>query len=167
MTSHPDRVTWALSPAACLLVLVLSGCDGDSAPAAVPASSVSVPSGTTSVRLPPLPDPETASERPAPSTLRTSTGAPAAGDYCGTVTAASGLTLRVMLGEGALDCTEAKRVVAAFHRAIEGEQSAESDEPVSATVDGWHCVSGPPSAQGGTSCSIGQKNVLGAVVTEE
>lgn len=61
----------------------------------------------------------------------------------------------------------AERVIAAFHAEIAGQQPAGSRHPVKATVDGWKCVSGPPSSQGGTSCSKGDTDVLAAVITDE
>lgn len=68
---------------------------------------------------------------------------------------------------GDAGCELAERVVAAFHAEIEGKQPAGSRHPVKATVDGWACVSGPPSSQGGTSCSKGDTDVLAAVITDE
>lgn len=170
MRAHAYRAT--LIGCACLLPL--GGCVAQDPPAqaVVSATPTSARGAESSVRLPPLPEQDpTATVTAAPSPRATPAPAPAPAREnsatCGTVTSASGLTLRVKLGEGATDCGLAERVVRAFHRAIAGQQPAESDEPVGAIVDGWKCVSGPPSAQGGTSCSKGAVNVLGAVVSEE
>jgi hypothetical protein len=87
---------------------------------------------------------------------------------CGTVTAASGLTLQVIGNESSsVECTEAKRIISAFHQAITGRQSADSTEPASATVDGWLCVSGAPAAQGGTTCSKNNQMIFAAVMPVE
>lgn len=165
-----SRTIWnsAASITACALLLI-AGCGGQPAGSTAGPADSSTPATTTesrtSAKLPPLPDqdaPQTKQSRPASTTVRA-----VSSRYCGTVRAASGLTLHVKLGEGALACTEAERVVSAFHRAIKGKQPAGSDRPVAATVDGWDCVSGPPSSEGGTSCTKGGRNVLAAVVTEE
>ncbi|MGH3449163.1 MAG: hypothetical protein ACRDQW_00235 [Haloechinothrix sp.] len=126
---------------------------------------------STSGDLPPLPDPATprSTSRTAPTTTAPTSTAPtsASSGTCGTVTAASGMTLRVLLGSGVTDCALAERVVAAFHHAIAGKQPAGSARPAGADVDGWHCVSGPPAAQGGTDCSQNGRNVQAAVVGAE
>ncbi len=84
------------------------------------------------------------------------------------MTAASGLTLQILGGQDAsVGCDEAKRVVAQFHEKIAGRQSADSNEPISDTVDDWLCVSGPPAQQGGTTCSNQDKTVLAAVIPVE
>ncbi|OZM72521.1 hypothetical protein CFN78_15630 [Amycolatopsis antarctica] len=84
------------------------------------------------------------------------------------MTAASGLTLQVLGGDtGSAPCEEATRVVRQFHERIAGRQAAGSDEPATGSVEGWDCVSGPPSAQGGTSCGKGTLTVLAAVVPAE
>lgn len=84
---------------------------------------------------------------------------------CGAVTAASGARLQVILGDGVTDCPMAMRLVRAFHRKI--DQPSGSRHPAKATVYGWECVSGPPSSQGGTTCSLGARTVLAAVETGE
>lgn len=87
---------------------------------------------------------------------------------CGTVAAASGLTLEVLgAEESGVPCEQARPVVERFHRLIAGKQSANSAEPVSETFDGWLCVSGPPAAQGGTTCGKAEQTVLAAVVPPE
>jgi hypothetical protein len=91
-----------------------------------------------------------------------------AGGSCGTVTAASGQTLQVLDSTaGGVDCAQARRVVGDFHQKIAGRQAAQSNEPVSDTVDGWLCVSGPPAAQGGTTCSKQEQTVFAAIVPAE
>lgn len=92
---------------------------------------------------------------------------PTVAGRCGTVTAASGLTLRVLLGTGVTDCALGERVVAAFHAEIAGKQPAGSTRPAAAEVDGWHCVSGPPASGGGTDCESDGRNVQAAVEARE
>lgn len=83
---------------------------------------------------------------------------------CGTVKAASGKTLQVQRPDGGQPgCDEANRVVTEFHRRIAGQQPAGSDQPMGMQVDGWQCVSGPPTAQGGTTCTKqGSELTIGA-----
>lgn len=108
------------------------------------------------------------SESSATSPPRTDTTRARADDgRCGTVTAASGLTLRVLLGTGVTDCALGERVVAAFHAEIAGKQPAGSTRPAAAEVDGWHCVSGPPASGGGTDCESDGRNVQAAVEERE
>ncbi|AIJ23088.1 hypothetical protein [Amycolatopsis methanolica] len=103
---------------------------------------------------------------PAPSTSATTTEARAYG--CGTVPAASGLTLQVMeTTTSTLSCGQATDLVTRFQRAIAGRQPAGSGRPVSETVDGWLCVSGPPASQGGTTCSRGDDTVFARVTEAE
>ncbi|TVT42296.1 hypothetical protein FNH05_22610 [Amycolatopsis rhizosphaerae] len=93
---------------------------------------------------------------------------PPADGSCGSVTAASGLTLSVLDGTAAgIGCAQAHQLVAKFQAGIAGQQPAGSGRPVSATVDGWLCVSGPPSSQGGTTCSLDDKTVYARVVAAE
>jgi hypothetical protein len=66
-----------------------------------------------------------------------------------------------------IGCPEAERVVTEFHQKIAGRQARDSQQPVGDTVDGWACVSGPPAAQGGTTCSKGGQDILAAVVPAE
>ncbi|MGI6869649.1 hypothetical protein [Amycolatopsis sp. 3B14] len=102
----------------------------------------------------------------APSTSAGTTGARA--DGCGTVPAASGLTLQVMdTTTSTLSCGQATDLVTRFQRAIAGRQPAGSGRPVSETVDGWLCVSGPPASQGGTTCSRGEDTVFARVTEAE
>ncbi|KAA9151357.1 hypothetical protein FPZ12_039165 [Amycolatopsis acidicola] len=82
--------------------------------------------------------------------------------------AASGLTLRVEDSSTAgMDCAQATDLVARFQRQLTGKQGPDSRDPVSATVDGWLCVSGPPSAQGGTTCSKQDLTVFAGVAAGE
>jgi hypothetical protein len=75
--------------------------------------------------------------------------------------------LQVMVEDGQTSCAEAVRLVRTFHQQIRGKQPAGSDKPVRAAVDGWTCVSGPPSSQGGTLCMRGSDTVSAAVVDAE
>ncbi|MDT7729386.1 MAG: hypothetical protein QOI21_5962 [Actinomycetota bacterium] len=87
---------------------------------------------------------------------------------CGTVTAASGLLLQLLGGEGGgVDCATGRRIVEEFHQKIAGKQPADSNEPVSDSVEGWQCVSGAPTAQGGTACSKEDKSIFAGVVPSE
>ncbi|WP_344864385.1 hypothetical protein [Amycolatopsis ultiminotia] len=84
------------------------------------------------------------------------------------MTAASGLTLYVYDSQtGGVSCGEALTVVKHFHAAIAGRQGSGSNDAVNETVDGWLCTSGPPAAQGGTTCSKGEQTVFAAVVPAE
>ncbi|WP_245191803.1 hypothetical protein [Amycolatopsis azurea] len=155
--------------AVCAIAGTLAACSGEDPPPPVTLMSASPPpslSVITSASLPPLPS-QTA---PSPSTAPKPTTPPKPAEpvqgSCGTVTAASGLTLQVLNGPG-VSCADATGIVGSFHKRIAGRQSAGSDEPVSETVDGWLCVSGAPAAQGGTSCSKGEQNVFAAVVPVE
>lgn len=140
--------------------LLAAGCSGSDHPprAAAPSSVTSAPATTMEkpAELPPVPE-EAEPAKPRPQEP----------EGCGTVSAAGGAQLQVILGDGATGCAEAERVVRAFHRKIAGQQPAGSRSPAKATVDGWECVSGPPSSQGGTSCSRGAETVSAAVVTAE
>lgn len=166
--SPRDTRTRAIHTSVAVLLCagLVAGCSSEPG-AEVTAATSSAPSvSRTAVKLPPLP--EDATTKPAPAAPKTTpAGTKSPDGPCGTVTAASGLTLLVELGEGATDCTEAERIVADFHAKIAGQQSADSRRPVAASVDGWDCVSGPPSSQGGTSCTKGSQNVLAGVVAEE
>ncbi|MFJ8913716.1 hypothetical protein [Amycolatopsis sp. NPDC102389] len=116
--------------------------------------------------VPPIPSQTAPSPSAAPAPAPEPKPAEPVQGSCGTVTAASGLTLQVLNGPG-VSCADATGIVGSFHKRIAGRQSAGSDEPVSETVDGWLCVSGAPAAQGGTSCSKGEQNVFAAVVPVE
>ncbi|WP_246257355.1 hypothetical protein [Amycolatopsis anabasis] len=156
-----------LVTAACLCALVLGGCSDDAPPAAQPAPPPGPTAVATSSAAPSTTPAPPSSAPPAPPKSTGKENVPTDGS-CGTVTAASGQTLQVLDSHaGGVDCAQAKRVVAAFHQKIAGRQSAQSNEPVSDTVDGWLCVSGPPAAQGGTTCSMQDKSVLAAVVPVE
>ncbi|HKN53325.1 MAG TPA: hypothetical protein VJX66_12530, partial [Amycolatopsis sp.] len=87
---------------------------------------------------------------------------------CGTVTAASGLTLYVFDSQSVgVDCAAATRLVTEFQRKIAGRQGAGSNDAVNDTVEGWLCTSGPPASQGGTTCTKGEQTVFAAVVPSE
>lgn len=152
------------------LALLLAACSADPQPAADSPRSVASPTPTSQRphELPPVPgdDGPPPSSRPAepPRTTADENGFTRS---CGIVRAASGARLQVILGEGVTDCPMAVRLVRAFHRAIAGEQPSGSRHPAKATVDGWSCVSGPPSSQGGTNCTRGERTVMAAVVTDE
>ena len=60
-----------------------------------------------------------------------------------------------------------EKLVGDFHRKIAGRQDAGSNDAVNETVDGWLCTSGPPAAQGGTTCTKGEQTVFAAVVPSE
>jgi hypothetical protein len=155
--------------AACLSVGLLSACSGEAPPPTVTASlsaSALLPLGVSGVSVPPIPSPDAPNSPAAPKPSTKPKPAEPVQGSCGTDTTASGLTLQVLNGPG-VDCADATRIVDAFHKRIAGRQSAGSDEPVSDTVDGWLCVSGPPAAQGGTSCGKGDQNVFAAVVPVE
>ncbi|NKQ52622.1 hypothetical protein HFP15_06980 [Amycolatopsis sp. K13G38] len=65
-----------------------------------------------------------------------------------------------------ISCADAKSLVAKFQQQITGKQPPGSSQPVSASVDGWLCVSGPPSGGGGTSCSRGEQTVFAEAAAE-
>jgi hypothetical protein len=93
---------------------------------------------------------------------------PSAPGSCGSVTAASGLTLQVLDGEaGGVDCATATQIVERFQRKIAGKQPADSNEPLSDAVDGWLCVSGPPTAEGRTTCGKDNQNIFAAAIPVE
>lgn len=149
---------------------VLGACSAEPEPVAappVPSMDVVVAPATNNTSMPlttpPVPAPPTTPPAPSPSLERA-----APGGGCGTVTAASGFTLEVLdEAESGVPCDEARSVVEHFHRAIAGKQPTGSQEPVSETVDGWLCVSGAPTAQGGTTCGKQDRTVLAAVVPLE
>lgn len=172
----------ACGAVAAVVLLAVTGCSADDAPLAAPPSSQLpvAPEVSEPAELPPLPplppDPEQEQEQPAqpepkepkePPPEQEPARRPAGPQACGQVTAASGARLQVLLDDGQTSCAQADRVVRAFHRAIAGQQPAGSRRPAKATVDGWSCVSGPPSGQGGTSCSRGTATVSAAVIDAE
>ncbi|MFE0020784.1 hypothetical protein [Amycolatopsis sp. NPDC059021] len=171
---HPTSPrAWRALLAACLAVPALTACSGDPAPPPAPSAPGTPPSVPTSAAThapPPLPDTGTTAPPPPPAAkpgTATPAAAPAAG-FCGTVTAASGLTLDVVDGKTAgIPCAEATKLVTEFHRKIAGRQGAGSNDAVNETVDGWLCVSGAPAAQGGTTCSKGEQTVFASVVPSE
>ncbi|WP_460429119.1 hypothetical protein [Amycolatopsis oliviviridis] len=155
--------------AVCAFAGTLAACSGEDPPPPVTSTSVltpAPPSATTSASLPPIPSQTAPNPSTAPKPAPKPKPAEPVQGSCGTLTAASGLTLQVINGPG-VSCADATGIVGAFHQRIAGRQSAGSDEPVSETVDGWLCVSGAPAAQGGTSCSKGEQNVFAAVVPVE
>lgn len=161
--------TWRRLFAVCAAAGTLAACSGEDPPPPVTSMSVSptaLPSNVTSASVPPIPSQTAPSPSTAPKPATKPKPAEPVQGSCGTVTAASGLTLQVLNGPG-VSCADATGVVGSFHKTIAGRQSAGSDEPVSETVDGWLCVSGAPAAQGGTSCSKGEQNVFAAVVPVE
>jgi hypothetical protein len=143
------------------VLLLSAGCSGSddpvvqvATPPPPPPAAATTPASSSSQAPPPA---------PATGTKRAD-ASPAAGT-CGTVTAASGLTLRVLPAPG-VSCPDAVGLVSRFQAQLAGRQPARSSRPASATVDGWLCVSGPPSAQGGTTCSLQDKTVFAAVAAE-
>ncbi|HET6288008.1 MAG TPA: hypothetical protein VFG15_14815 [Amycolatopsis sp.] len=161
--------TWWRLFAACAVAGTLAACSGEDLPPPVTsmsASPPSLPTGVSSVSVPPIPAQTAPSPSAAPNSAPKPKPAEPVQGSCGTVTAASGLILQVLTGPG-VSCVDATGIVGSFHKRIAGRQSAGSDEPVSETVDGWLCVSGAPAAQGGTSCSKGEQNVFAAVVPVE
>ncbi|MCR6482116.1 hypothetical protein M8542_04785 [Amycolatopsis sp. OK19-0408] len=167
---HPTTTrTWRPLLAACLAVPALAACSSESA--APPPSSTPPPatssSSPTSTGTPPPPPSTGGSSAPAPATKPASAPPPVPGS-CGTVTAASGLTLYVFdSGSTGVSCVAATKLVGDFHRKIAGRQGAGSNDAVNETVDGWLCTSGPPAAQGGTTCTKGEQTVFAAVVPSE
>ncbi|WP_290057704.1 hypothetical protein [Amycolatopsis solani] len=164
---HPTTTkTWLV---ACLALPVLAACSAEQA-APAPPSSPSVSSeapATTSASTPP-PPPAASSAAAGPSAPKPSGAPPPVPGSCGTVTAASGLTLYVFdSGSAGVSCVAATKLVGDFHRKIAGRQGAGSNDAVNETVDGWLCTSGPPAAQGGTTCTKGEQTVFAAVVPSE
>ncbi|MEU0790267.1 hypothetical protein ABZ342_09360 [Amycolatopsis sp. NPDC005961] len=168
--SHPTTTrTWRPLLAACLAVPALAACSGEPAaqappPSAPPATTSSAPSSTGT---PPPPPAEGSPSAPPPAS-KPSGAPPTVPGACGTVTAASGLTLYVFdSGSAGVSCVAATKLVGDFHRKIAGRQGAGSNDAVNETVDGWLCTSGPPAAQGGTTCTKGEQTVFAAVVPSE
>ncbi|SFW81654.1 hypothetical protein [Amycolatopsis australiensis] len=169
---HPTTTrTWRPLLAACLAVPALAACAADPAtPAPPPPSSAPAPAGTSapaSTTAPPPPPATGSPSAPAPAP-KPSGAPPSVPGSCGTVTAASGLTLYVFdSGSAGVTCAAATKLVGDFHRKIAGRQGAGSNDAVNETVDGWLCTSGPPAAQGGTTCTKGEQTVFAAVVPSE
>lgn len=167
---HPTTTkTWRPLLAALVLVPAFAGCSAEQA-AQAPSSSAPPPSTTsapTSTGTPPPPPATGGSSAPAPAT-KPAAAPPSVPGSCGTVTAASGLTLYVFdSGSTGVSCVAATKLVGDFHRKIAGRQGAGSNDAVNETVDGWLCTSGPPAAQGGTTCTKGEQTVFAAVVPSE
>ncbi|WP_410673641.1 hypothetical protein [Amycolatopsis sp. cmx-4-68] len=167
---HPTTTrTWRPLFAACVAIVALAGCSGDPAtqPPPAPPSSTAPAATTTSPGAPPPPPPADGSSAPAPVS-KPAGAPPSVPGSCGTVTAASGLTLYVFdSGSAGVSCVAATKLVGDFHRKIAGRQGAGSNDAVNETVDGWLCTSGPPAAQGGTTCTKGEQTVFAAVVPSE
>ena len=163
---------WRFAIAATLTALAVStagACSSASSPDARPTPSATPePTATT-----PPPVETTTGAAPPPSATAVPTTpvkAPSqsAPGTCGTVTAASGATLQVLGGAGGgVDCATGTRIVKEFHQKIAGKQAADSNEPVSDSVEGWLCVSGPPAAQGGTTCGKDDLSIYAGVVPSE
>jgi hypothetical protein len=157
--------------AACLAVPALAACSGaPAAQAPAPPPSSAAPASTTATSADastPPPATTGGAATPAPAT-KPSGPPPTVPGSCGTVTAASGLTLYVFdSGSAGVSCATATKLVGDFHRKIAGRQGAGSNDAVNETVDGWLCTSGPPAAQGGTTCTKGEQTVFAAVVPSE
>ncbi|WP_370963509.1 hypothetical protein [Amycolatopsis sp. cg9] len=165
----PHPTTTKMWLVACLAVPVLAACSAEqAAPAPAPSPSVSSEApATTSAGTPP-PPPAAESSAAVPSAPKPAGAPPSVPGSCGTVTAASGLTLYVFdSGSAGVSCVAATKLVGDFHRKIAGRQGAGSNDAVNETVDGWLCTSGPPAAQGGTTCTKGEQTVFAAVVPSE
>jgi len=157
--------SWWPPVVACLALAGCSGGDPAQSPSATPSASAPAATSSATATTAPPPAPNSTSQSaskplsPPPSTV------PGA---CGTVKAASGLTLYVFdSSSGGVDCAAATKLVTDFQHKIAGRQDAASNEAVNETVDGWLCTSGPPAAQGGTTCSKGEQTVFAAVVPSE
>lgn len=86
---------------------------------------------------------------------------------CGTVTAGSGKAFKVTASEN-VGCAVGKQVVTKFAKQVASKQADQPDKAVKSQVDGFSCVAGPASGQGGTICSKGRDStVMGAVVESE
>ncbi|WP_329047616.1 hypothetical protein OG738_35840 [Amycolatopsis sp. NBC_01488] len=167
---HPTTTrTWRPLLAACLAVPALAACSAEPAAQAPPSSTAVTTSAApaSSTTAPPPPPAGSSSSAPAPVTKPAGVP-PSVPGSCGTVTAASGLTLYVFdSGSAGVSCAAATKLVGDFHRKIAGRQGAGSNDAVNETVDGWLCTSGPPAAQGGTTCTKGEQTVFAAVVPSE
>ncbi|MDX3195456.1 hypothetical protein PV458_44245 [Streptomyces sp. MN03-5084-2B] len=166
----PHRTTTRTWLVACLALPALAACSGDpaaQAPPSPPSVGTSAPATTPTGTPPPPASPGGSESAPAPAP-RPSGPPPSVPGSCGTVTAASGLTLYVFdSGSAGVSCVAATKLVGDFHRKITGRQGAGSNDAVNETVDGWLCTSGPPAAQGGTTCTKGEQTVFAAVVPSE
>ncbi|MFD2416963.1 hypothetical protein [Amycolatopsis pigmentata] len=125
--------------------VALGGCSeaqpGPRAPAEAPASAL--PPGTT--------------EPPSPATTDPSSS-------CGTLRAASGLTLRVEGLPGDPDgCADARRLVDELQKRLAAIGAGGHDGQVAVAVQDWLCVSRPDSA-GGATCSRHDETVSAEVV---
>lgn len=168
--SHPTTTrTWRPLLAACLALPALAACSGDPAPSAAPPppSPTSAAPSSATTGTPPPPPATGGSATPAPPS-KPAGAPPTVPGACGTITAASGLTLYVFdSGSSGVSCVAATQLVTDFHHKIAGRQGAGSNDAVNETVNGWLCTSGPPAAQGGTTCTKGEQTVFAAVVPSE
>ncbi|WIX76081.1 hypothetical protein QRX50_32010 [Amycolatopsis carbonis] len=166
----PSKPAWRPLLAAWLVLPALAACSGEPEPRAAvppPPSATTAPPTTSSTHPIPPPPPETTQAPPSTHPKAPSTTSAVPGS-CGTVTAASGLTLYVFDSRaGGVPCAEAMALVRDFHAKIAGRQGTGSNDAVNDTVSGWLCTSGPPAAQGGTTCSKGEQTVFAAVVPSE
>jgi hypothetical protein len=153
-----------------LAVSLTGACSDTSSPgtAPPPPPSASAPATTPP---PPVPASSAAAAPPntsAPATKPSQAPPPSVPGTCGTVTSASGATLQILGGAGGgVDCATGTRIVGEFHKKIAGKQAPDSNVPVSDSVEGWLCVSGPPAAQGGTTCGKDDLSIYAAVVPSE
>lgn len=86
---------------------------------------------------------------------------------CGMVTAGSGKAFKVTASEN-VGCAVGKRIVSKFAKQVASKQADQPSKAVKSQVDGFSCVAGPASGQGGTICSKGRDStVMGAVVESE
>jgi hypothetical protein len=163
---------WRFAVAATLTAVAVSAA-GACSSASSPDAQPTLPSASVQPSAPPVPSPTSAEAPPPPSEQTIPTKQPQAPPQsavgtCGTVTAASGATLQVLGGAGGgVDCATGTRIVKEFHQKIAGKQAADSNEPVSDSVEGWLCVSGPPAAQGGTTCGKDDLSIYAGVVPSE
>ncbi|MQA10854.1 MAG: hypothetical protein GEU98_20320 [Pseudonocardiaceae bacterium] len=123
--------------------VLLGACGEKAGLSPAPPSTSSAPGETTSSAAP-----GTTSSPPPSSEPKSTTPA-----GCGTVEAASGKLLEVLPPRDGPDCAEASRIVAAFQKQLGGQQDANSNQPAGGQVEGWMCVSGPPTSNGGTTCT--------------
>jgi hypothetical protein len=106
--------------------LVLAGC----AAGEPPADSVAV-----------SPSPSTAPPGPAGSPM-TVPGGPA-GTQCGKVTAAPGTQAEVIIRGGAVDCSQAARLITQYFNTLSPKDLTSPDGPGPIPLGEWTCGSGP------------------------
>lgn len=130
--------------AASSAAVALGGCSDAQPSPRAPEAPASAPSpGTT--------------EPPSPATTDPSSG-------CGTIRAASGLTLRVdgLPGDSG-GCADARRLVDELQTRLAAIGANGHDGQVAVAVQDWLCVSRPDSA-GGATCSRQDETVSAQVV---